>query len=923
MNEILRIERVSKRFAERLLYDDFSFSFPRSGLFALVGASGSGKSTLLEMIAGLDKDYEGSIYLFDRKMNKTNEASRSRLRLKEIGFIRQGYDLLELEKALENVALPLYAGSYEKKSIIEKRSSDLLSMLDMKKYRKSTVNELSGGEKQRIALARAISLETKILLADEPTGALDNKNAKKVYGYLKTLSLSKLVILVTHDEEAAYFYADGILTIENSKITFATNQSKPPEVARFSSLSIKKRKSVPYVPFFFWMKHAFHLLKAKRERTSLSVFVLCLSLFSLGVSVFLSYEAGQEIETAFSSLIGNNCIIMEKEGSNRAISKAYAATKEDIDSILSFAPNIAKGYGVSYTVDWHSFFPNNDMVYILSDTKKIELNHFSVSTANDFVLFDASSELKAYPEIPNLLEDDQIILGLPYQNMVQLCLSLQISRDYETLGKYLSENDVNILFEIANLSWNYEDNELYAIRGVAPSDKPTIFHTNPLWNSYFYEARMRFPTTDGSDNSYPWVMQKVYYLRSLLDKDDFYYEVRHNPAFYHYLFDRKDETSVLFVEENHYEVYFVNRNSFTFSEIEAISKKYNLPYYSVFGEESYTSFPAAMMSGFFHPFYLSNEKESLDSLVETLSVLPLEQKDYSPSLPTNVKEGSYLLPFSQGVTISNRLTKLVKGRKAKRANEVVLSKKLYEAMDKPDVIYGAGEIEERISDEYVEKDYRVGTLKVVGVSESSHDILFVTNSWSIDFFRDELGMSSFYLEPTQVMFEIEEGDDSLLDKMKLDFPLYHFENPFSSISMSTESVINFVQLALLFASISSLSISFLLLITVSVLTLRENRNEGKMLFTLGLSREDIHSYYNVNILLPLFLATLMSLILVSIAEYFIHQEIASSFSNEGLPFNFSFMPLAFVIAISLLTMIILNRGLWFYLKNYDYRKGKK
>ncbi len=922
MNDILRIERVSKRFGERLLYEDFTFSFPRNGLFALVGASGVGKSTLLEMIAGLDRNYEGSIYLFGRKMNKNNEASRSRLRLKEIGFIRQGYDLLELEKALENVALPLYAASNEKKYIIEKRSSDLLTMFDMKKYRKSIVNELSGGEKQRIALARAISLETKILLADEPTGALDNKNAKKVYDYLKMLSLSKLVILVTHDEEAAFLYADGILRITNSKIAFSSNQAEPILTTHFSSLNIKKRKSEPYVPFLFWMKHAFHLLKAKRKRTSISMFVLCLSLFSLGVSVFLSYEAGQEIENAFSSLIGNDCIVMEKEGSNRALSKAYAATKEDIDSILSFAPNIAKGYGLSYAVDWNSFFPDSDMVYILSGTKKIELNHFSVSTPNDFVLFDATSELEVYPEIPDLLEDDQMILGLPYQNMVQLCLGLQINRDYETLGKYLSENEVNILFEIANLSWNYEDNELYAIRGVVPSDKPRIYHTDPLWNSYFYETRMRFPTTDGSEHSYPWVMQKVYYLRSTLDKNDFYYEVRHNPAFYHYLFDRKDEKTILPIQENRYEVYFVNRNSFTFSEIETISKKYHLPHYSIFGEESYTSFPAAMMSGFFHPFYLSNEKEALDSLIETLSVLPLEQKDYSPSLPSNVKEGSYRLPFSQGVTISNRVTKIVEGREAKSANEVVLSKKLYETMNKPSIIYGAGQIEERINSENVEKDYRVGVLEVVGVSESNHDILFVTNSWSIDFFRDELGMSSFYLEPTQVVFEIDDEEECLLDQMKLDYPLYHFENPFSSISMSTESVINYVQLALLFASISSLSISFLLLITVCVLTLRENHNEGKMLFTLGISREDIHSYYNVNVLLPLFLATLMSMVLISIAEYFIHREIASSFSNEGLPFNFSFVPLFFVIAVSMLTMIILNRGLWFYLKSYDYRRGK-
>lgn len=925
MNEILRLEGISKKFGNRVLYKNFSFSFPKSGLFALVGPSGSGKSTLLDMISGIDQNYEGSIYVFGKKLDKRSETSRSYARLTKIGFIHQGYDLLELETALENVTLPLYACSYEKKRLIEKRATDLLSNFGMKKFKKSRIRELSGGEKQRVALARSVSTQARLLLADEPTGALDSLNAVKVYRYLKEISHSCLVLLVTHDEESAYTYADGILRIENEMISYSSNNPIVLEEKDFLALRVKKRKTLPFVPISFWFKHAIHLFFAKKRRALFSILILSISLLSLGTAIYLSYDANQEIDAAFSSLIGDNCIVMEKEGVGAAITDFSAATIDDIETILSFDSSIANGYGVKYSLDWNQFFPDFDVVYAISGTHKIELNNFSSSIANDFIFYDSAIELPFYPELPSLLEDDQIILGLPYANMVQLCLELKIARDYETLGEYLLEEEMNILFEVANSSWNYEDNELYSLVGVTRSDKPTIFHTNPLWNSYFFETRMRFPVTDGTDYPYPWVMQKIYYLRSSLNVCDFYDKVRRNKAFAQYLFERDsdDKTEAVnpLIEQRRYFVYFVKRNSFSFDEIEMISKKFNLPHYSIYGEQSYISFPSAMMSGFFHSFYLSKEKEELQSLVETLSVLPLEQKDFSSNLVDSIKEGSYRIPFSKSVTISSRIDSLLEGRAPSKANEVVLSKKLYEDLGKPKTIYASGEIEERESGDYIEKDYTIATLKVTGVSESNHDVLFVTKTWSIDFFRDELRMSSFKLEPTQVCFELDDDyRESLVDEMKAEFPLYHFENPFASISSSTESVIKFIRIALLFASISSLSISFLLLLTISILSIRENRQEEKMLFTLGISREDICSYYRLNVLLPLLVSTLISLSLVSLIEYFIHRQIGSSFSNAELPFQFSFLPLAFIVGSSLLAAFSLNIWLRFRALRCDFSK---
>ncbi len=927
MSELLTLKNIGKRYGKRTLFSDFSYSFSDKGLYTFLGESGSGKSTLLEIIAGMDGNYEGVISFKGKPLSKKNEERLSDYRLSEIGFIHQGYDLLELETALSNVTLPLIATSEEDKSKINKRGEDLLTAFSLKERTKARVCTCSGGEKQRVALARAISSKTRILLCDEPTGALDSKTSVDVYRYLRKIAESMLVIFVTHDEEAAYKYADGVFLLQHERITFH-EQKNEIEGEKIAALPVKKRKKEAFVPFLYWLSHAFHLCLAKKRRSALAIMILSLSLFSLGTSIFLSFDTNREIESAFSSLIGESSIVMEKEGETSSLEKAYAATEDDIDAIMAFAPNIAEGYGITYFADFRSYFPDFDTVYALSGSHKVELASFSAGTPNDFSTFEEADDLFVYPYAPEILEDDQIILGLPYKNMAQLCFGLQILRDYESLGTYLETNEVEILFEVANESWKYEDSQLFLLVGVVQSEKPMIYHTNPLWNQYFYETRMRFPTTDGSESQYPWLMQKVYYLRSLFSEEEFYKEVRLNPSFSSYLFERPNEeynsTLCTYGSKcglNRYYVYFVKRNSFSLSEVEEIKKRYNLPSYLLLGENSYVSFPSSLMSGFAFSFYASKEIETLSSLVESVSIVPLEAKDLSVQLPSGIKEGSYKLPFSSSLTISSSSEKLKSGRSPTLANEVALSEKLYKEWGEPTTIYCAGMIDEKERDGYVERDYRMGALKVTGVIENSNDVLFVTSSWSIDFFRNELGMSSFLLEPTQVIFETDGSNSKeLIAKMKADYPSYSFIDPSSSISSSTESVIYFVRLALVFASSSSLALSFLLLVTISVLSIRENRKEGKMLFELGLARKEIVKAYFSSSLLPIAVSSVISLALVSLVEFFIHQKIAESFGGANLSFNFSFLPHVFILGASLIAAISLFLGLRWYLSTRDFHK---
>ena len=175
----LEISNLYKSYGKQKLFDGASFSFPDKGLFFIVGDSGTGKSTLFEILSGVDIDYTGDVFFYGKAFQDLREEERNDIRLMEFGFIRQNYDLLELESVLENVMLPI-SGTQKKKKLRKRKALETLEFLGIEDKWNQTVNTLSGGEKQRVAIARALANDPKVILADEPTGALDKKNSEDV-----------------------------------------------------------------------------------------------------------------------------------------------------------------------------------------------------------------------------------------------------------------------------------------------------------------------------------------------------------------------------------------------------------------------------------------------------------------------------------------------------------------------------------------------------------------------------------------------------------------------------------------------------------------------------------------------------------------------------------------------------------------------
>ena len=194
---------------------DFSYDFPK-GITAIMGPSGSGKTTLLNLLAGFDQPTKGEVHLAGKRIDNLSEDERSDIRLHHCGFIFQNWSLLPTLNAIENVAFPMLLAGIGKDERMAKAET-LLESFGLKHRAKHKPSQLSGGEQQRIAVARALILEPQVLFADEPTGNLDSASGEIVLELLKEHTQGdRRLVLVTHDAEVAKL-SDRILYFRDGK----------------------------------------------------------------------------------------------------------------------------------------------------------------------------------------------------------------------------------------------------------------------------------------------------------------------------------------------------------------------------------------------------------------------------------------------------------------------------------------------------------------------------------------------------------------------------------------------------------------------------------------------------------------------------------------------------------------------------------
>lgn len=279
---MIRIDNITKTINNNKILNNITINFRPHELVCILGQSGSGKTTLLNLIGNNDTPTTGNIYL-----GKTNikNISSQQYHNQIISYIFQDYNLIKNLSLKDNIELPL---KLTNKKIYSKRLTKLITKLNIDKIITKKVKYLSGGEKQRVAIARTILTNTKIILADEPTGALDTFNSEKIMQILKDLSKHKLVIVVTHNQELAKKYATRIIEIKDGKIKSDNNPCH-----KIYNYHLKPHKlKLKYKEI---IKICINNIQSKLGRNILKILAFSISTFFLSLILSINQGLNKEI----------------------------------------------------------------------------------------------------------------------------------------------------------------------------------------------------------------------------------------------------------------------------------------------------------------------------------------------------------------------------------------------------------------------------------------------------------------------------------------------------------------------------------------------------------------------------------------------------------------------------------------------------
>ena len=341
---------------------DINLNFRANEFVAILGPSGSGKTTLLNILGGLDRYEEGDLIINGKSTKQFRESNWDSYRNKSIGFVFQSYNLISHISILSNVEMGLTLGNVTK-SEAKKRAIAALEKVGLKDHIHKKPNQLSGGQMQRVAIARALVNNPDIILADEPTGALDSKTSTQIMELIKEISKDKLVIMVTHNDTLADIYANRIIKLSDGKIVSDSNPYDAKE--ENAEYSLKRTK----MSFFTALGLSLNNIKTKKGRTLLTSFAASIGIIGISLVLALSNGFQKQIDNFERDTLSNMPISIMKDGID--IKEAITTTttndleKYPFDNIIRKEKN-AETVSHSNKIDakYIAYLNNIDSIYL-------------------------------------------------------------------------------------------------------------------------------------------------------------------------------------------------------------------------------------------------------------------------------------------------------------------------------------------------------------------------------------------------------------------------------------------------------------------------------------------------------------------------------------------------------------------------------
>lgn len=314
--------------------DGVTLNFPETGMVFILGKSGSGKSTLLNLCGGLDKATSGEIIINGKSSKDFTGKDFDSYRNTFVGFVFQEYNILEEYTVAENVALAM---ELQGKKRNREEIAKILDEVEMAELASRKSGTLSGGQKQRVAIARAIVKQPEIILADEPTGALDSETGTQIFELLKKLSASRLVLVVSHDRDFAEQYADRIIELKDGKVDSDVVCTRAQEKAFGEtddvSEPLAERKETEFIrarlPFRHVLRMGFKNLKSKPVRLAFSIILCIFAFVFLGLSSTLMFYNEKSVVVETMRLSPGNYVSVGKGFETRKFFHYYDGRVEE------------------------------------------------------------------------------------------------------------------------------------------------------------------------------------------------------------------------------------------------------------------------------------------------------------------------------------------------------------------------------------------------------------------------------------------------------------------------------------------------------------------------------------------------------------------------------------------------------------------
>ena len=644
---MIEIKDVSKQYNGRYVLKDASITFPRFGLVIINGPSGCGKTTLLNILSTL-LDFSGEVTFDGKSYQYLKEDDKEIIRSQKLGFLFQDCNLFEFETVKENIELALDISSDDKQSKKDKRIKDLLRLVNLTRKEKQLVSNLSGGEKQRVALARAIANSPSILLADEPTGNLDEHNTEVVMELLSKISSSSLVIMVSHDLSLSEKYADQIIKMKDGKIIDVIYQNKKKHQEYLPILNLGYKSKNRQLPSSFLFKHTLHTIKRRKWRTMFITLVTSFGLIGVGLASTLSNIISTNLYRSYSSILDDDRLILS---SKEVDSSKDIISGTDIDEVSEIASDYQEDIdyvGVYYANDFKNMFDYN-VAYIEKGSEIKPINGLSIGDINEFGLINNRLDI-----VPNKIENlanNEFVLSAPFSVVNEMCYQLQIERTLPSFSKYIEHNDLFITFLVSNSDWNYEGSFTLKLKGFVLANQVLVYHSNYLWNEYILENKLTLSPTSylNVNSAHPWDLKKAYYLNFKKNRDLFLKEHRFDFKYHNYDFEilNSEYYPKLFLGYEVFEcprVLVVNRSKKDClpSFIGPFCKDSNKHIKSVtYGcSNAYAIYDKSLMVGFARNTYLSSSEVNIYDVVDLLSYVKYEDGQ-NIALPENTVEGLF------------------------------------------------------------------------------------------------------------------------------------------------------------------------------------------------------------------------------------------------------------------------------------------